>query len=305
MKMRTAFAALGIVAAGLTTTAIVNQVNHSHAGPSLGYFSHDYQVPLSQRAEFHVSGDAAEGDMEGNAYLGKVIYPDGEEFVEFYSPIAVSDFDADRDDGRLISIHGGSNITSGIAGKHYLGGYADGSNTSHISDEDIAAFETDLLRVMANKNLNNYIDMGGNPTFEFTITFELPVKDDDEGPDVHGELLYFERGTGGGNSWLTMQAVDEDGNALGPAIAISPEETFRTTPEFSVYRSGQKIGGLAIDVSRLGVSEVQHLRLRRTVSTDDGHGALSRGGVDYQPDFKLMAVITHPDHLSILSALYD
>lgn len=292
-------------------TALLPAVALTLAGPaaaqSLGYFSHDYQVPATERATFNVSGAATEGDMEGDAFLSSVVYIDDSQFTEYYTPVNVSDFLGEAGKGKKLAIRGGDNITEGIPGLHFVGGFADGTKRDAISEEDIEMFEVSLRRVMANKNLNNYFDVaGGTHGFDFIISFELPVMDNDpDNPDVRGELLYFERGTGGGNSWLTFQAADENGNALGPALAISPQETFPTSPIFSVYRSSQKLGGLAIDVSRLGVSEVQHLRVRQTRTSDDGYGSISRGGVDFNADFKIMAVITHPDHLTTLAGLYD
>lgn len=277
------------------------------AAGSHGYFSHEYQVPATERATFNVSGAATSGDMEGDAFLSSVVYIDDAEYTEYYTPVNVSDFLGEAGKGKKLAIRGGDNITEGVPGLHFVGGFADGTKRDAISEDDIEMFEVSLRRVMANKNLNNYFDVaGGTHGFDFIMSFELPVMDDDpDNPDVHGELLYFERGTGGGNSWLTFQAVDENGNALGPALAISPQETFPTSPVFSVYRSSQKLGGLAIDVSRLGVSEVQHLRVRQTRTTDDGYGPISRSGVDFNADFKIMAVITHPDHLTTLAGLYD
>ncbi|MEM7626110.1 MAG: hypothetical protein AAF333_10970 [Planctomycetota bacterium] len=277
------------------------------SGQSLGYFSHDYQVPVTERATFNVSGAATLGDVQGDAFLSSVVYLDDSEFTEYYTPVNISHFLGEAGKGKKLAIRGGNNITEGISGLHFVGGYAEGRRSDQITEADIEKFEASLRKVMANKNLNNYFDVaGGTHGFDFIMSFELPVMDDDPTQaDVRGELLYFERGTGGGNSWLTLQAVDEDGNALGPAIAISPQETFPTSPIFSVMRSDQKLGGLAIDVSRLGVSEVQHLRVRKTETTDDGYGPISRGGVDFNADFKVMAVITHPDHLTTLAGLYD
>ena len=125
------------------------------------------------------------------------------------------------------------------------------------------------------------------------------MRDDDPTvSDAHGELLFLERGREGGNSWLTMQAVDAFGVPLGPELAVSPEETYPTTPVFSVRTASQKIGGLAIDVSRLGVPAVQYLKLSETRAEDPGYEPLYTTGIDFQPDFKLMAVITHPDDIA-------
>ena len=60
------------------------------------------------------------------------------------------------------------------------------------------------------------------------------------------------------------------------------------------------MGGTAIDVSRLGVTEFKYLR----VSTTDQSDPQYAWGGDRNPDFKLMAVITDPAQIS-MSATND
>lgn len=266
----------------------------------------DFQVPMSQAAIFSVGGAAVEGDLEGDAFLREVIYPDGSGFTRFYTPADVTDLFVEAEHGEEVTLRGGSNIRDGLPGLRTLGGFAEGVSRPTISEADVAAFSTAARDVLATRNLNNYIDLAGSPDFALTIHFERPVRDDDpEGPDVRGEILYFERGLGGGNSWLTFQAVDAEGAALGPALAVSPEETMLTVPPFSVIDELQQIGGLTIDVSRLGVAEVQHLRVRRTTSSDDGYAMIVRERIDFHPDFKVMAVITDPQDLEAVTFAYD
>ncbi len=251
-------------------------------------FPHSFQMPLSQKADFNVRGPATRGDLQGNAFLEEVVYSDGKSFTEFYTPRQVHDLMVEPGGEDDFRIRGGLNITQGRPGLISVWG-AGGTE----------AFKKLMVEVIANRNLNNYIDISRtSPDFSVTIEFRRPVRDDDPlSSDLRGELLYLERGTNGGNSWLTMQAVDEKGVPLGPPLAISPEETFPTTPVFSVDQPSQQIGGLAIDVSRLGVSEVRFLNVRRTAATDDGYAPIFRAGIDFHADFKLMAVITHPDDL--------
>ncbi|MEE9403623.1 MAG: hypothetical protein V3V20_01905 [Algisphaera sp.] len=283
--------------AGLATTLFV--------GVAVGGdFPHAYQIPVSQEAVFNVSGSATQGDFGGDAFLTSVVYPDGSEHREYYSPTRVTDLNVGASDGRNIRVRGGEHVTVGVPGLWKLGGLASRVESDTITQADVAAFEPMLHQVMANQNINNYMDTYASPQFSFVISFGRPVRDDDPlASDVHGELLFFERGEQGGNSWITMQAVDASGAALGPALAVSPEETFPTVPAFYLNQSGQMLGGLAIDVSRLGVSEVQHLRLRRTRTSDAGYRALMNNREDFNPDFKIMAVITHPDDM--LKTSYD
>ena len=134
-----------------------------------------------------------------------------------------------------------------------------------------------------------------------TIKFDFVVQDNDPEPDEFGEILYFERGTGNGNSWLMMQAVDENGTALGPWLVIGPAETVQTTPPTTVLNSTQKVGTTSIDVSRLGVTEFQYLRVTNDVV---GQPAYTGGG-DRNPDFKIMAVLTNEEQIVKILGAYD
>lgn len=278
------------VSAGLTADATAQ----------LGPFDHAYQVPVSQSAVFSVVGPATTGDLHGDAFLASVTYPGSQVFTEFYRPSEVLDFQVAEADMQDMRIEGGRRITEGVPGQRALPGFAGGAPSA----ADLPAFAAELKDVMASQNLNYYIDTLGAPDFSFVIGFERPVRDDDPTTsDARGELLYLERGTNGGNSWITMQAVDAAGNALGPALAISPEETYPTSPVFSIRHMSQQMGGLAIDVSRLGVSEVQYLKLSRSSAAHAGFEQLTVGGIDFQPDFKIQAVVTHPADLFALA--YD
>ena len=257
------------------------------AGADIAPFTHDFQVPVSQEAQFNVSGAATGGDLEGDAFLDSVVYTSGMEYTQFYRPDALTNLIIPAADAEHFHVRGGTNITVGRPGAHWL---SDAESTEAFAGRVLDAFE--------NRNLNHYFDIGGRPTFSFVIAFQRAVRDDDPTvSDAHGELLFLERGREGGNSWLTMQAVDAFGVPLGPELAVSPEETYPTTPVFSVRTASQKIGGLAIDVSRLGVPAVQYLKLSETRAEDPGYEPLYTTGIDFQPDFKLMAVITHPDDI--------
>lgn len=274
-------------AASLGASLLAGTIN-SQASADISPFRHAFQVPSSQRADFHTSGGATHGDLQGDAFLEEVVYTDGASFTKFYTPKDVHDLFVEPGGEDNFRIRGGLNITRGRPG--LISVWGAGGTT---------AFEHLMVEVMSNRNLNNYIDVShASPDFSVTIEFERPVRDDDPATsDLRGELLYFERGSGGGNSWLTLQAVNASGAPLGPPLAVSPEETFPTTPVFSVSQPNQKLGGLAIDVSRLGVPEVRFLNVRRTSAAHDGYAPIFRAGIDFHADFKLLGVITHPDDL--------
>lgn len=251
-------------------------------------YTYAFQHPVGAKATFHVSGPAtgSSPDVQGDAMLNAVEYPNGEKFVYFYKPASISGLTYTGDANKF-SVRGGSKITQGVSGTHKFADYDD-------SKAKLAVYQQMMLDAFNNSNLNSYVDISGSdPRFSFVIGFDLVVKDDNPKPDDFGELLYFERGSGSGNSWLKMRAVEKDGTPLGPWLVVGPAETVQTTPETQVYKSGQKMGTTSIDVSRLGVAEFQYLEVTNDVT---GEGAYLGGG-DLAPDFKLMAVMTNKEQL--------
>jgi hypothetical protein len=264
------------------------------AGGAQARYQHDFQRPYGQRAVFHVSGPAtgSSPDVQGDAMIESIEYGSGEKREFFYKPVAVLDVEYDGEP-RHWSARGGHRCEVGLTDRHFFGA-AEGSG-DEVSATDVEHFQATMLEAFDNNNLNNYVDLAGaGATFSFVIAFDRVVKDDDPAPDDFGEILYFERGTGFGNSWLKLQAVDASGNALGPWLVVGPHESWHTTPKTTVMRVDQRIGAAAIDVSRLGVSEFQYLRISNDVA---GEPAYQSDNGDLQPDFKIMAVITDEKQL--------
>jgi len=281
-----------VVCGGLVLGAVSMQAGGQN-------YNHSWQYPIGSPAAFHMTGPATQGDPQGNALIESVEMPDGSVFNTFYRPVGISHFSYSGA-GNKFSAHGGSNCTIGYNSALQLKD-VDGQGGKKPSAADIAGMPAHILAVLENQNLNNYVDTSTNKSWEFVMEFDLPLKDNDTSPDDFGELLYFERGSGGGNSWLTFMAVDENNNPLPGAepLSISPAETVDTTP-WTVLRLGQRIGAVAIDLSRLGVSETSHLRVTKA---QPGVGGYTNG--ERRPDFKVMAVITHPSQLSSVAALFD
>ncbi|MEE9405063.1 MAG: hypothetical protein V3V20_09220 [Algisphaera sp.] len=306
----------------MTSSFCRSHVPHLLAGVALALpatfaqgdiYDHDFQKRVGDRAVFETSGPACEVNGQkvknenGDAFLDAVKMPDGTVYTEFYRPVVVHDFTYKQGQGKDFMVKGGPLITEGLPGKHVIGHMVKDGSVKKITPADASAF-SDLLRdTFANSNLNSLFDIGGaNPDFDFIIEFNIALKDNDPEPDDLGELLYFERGRNGGNSWLTIQAVDENGAALGPALAISPYETLKTSPPVMIWaQHDQYVGAVEIDISRLGVSETRFLRVRKTLHSDSGWYDPADKAIDYNPDFKFMAVITHPAHLAYSRAQYD
>jgi hypothetical protein len=264
------------------------------AGGAPARYEYDFQRPFGARAVFHVSGTAtgASPDVEGDAVIDAVEYRTGDRFEIFYRPVEISNIEFSGNHKRW-QTRAGSRCTVGLSDSHVFGA-ADGQ-VDDVTAEDVAVYEEQILAAFRTNNLNNYLDLESDDDsrFTFTIAFDHIVRDNDPGSDEVGEILYIERGTAFGHSWVKLQAVDEDGSPLGPWLVIAPHESAPTSPHARVYRTSESIGATAIDVSRLGVSEFQHLRVSNDVESESAYN----DGGDIQPDFKIMAIVTNKQQL--------
>ncbi|MEM7576558.1 MAG: hypothetical protein AAF328_03700 [Planctomycetota bacterium] len=250
-----------------------------------------FQRAVGVAPTFHASGSGTD------ARLASVEMTNGDVFTEYYRPIAVHDFRSHREAGTSVRLLYRIDDGRRMAGKQ-LGRFVSDGPTRQVTAADRVAFADALTRAFASPYLNDYFDTHyhdapAGQQFDFILEFDHVLMDNDAGPDDFTELLWFERGPDGGNSWLTLQAVDQDGNALGPPLAVGPDETKNMTPRTIAAQSGQPFGATGVDLSRLGVSETRYLRVRQTQSGDSGY----TGGGDANPDFKFMAVITNEEQL--------
>ncbi|MEO1007500.1 MAG: hypothetical protein AAFX79_02950 [Planctomycetota bacterium] len=236
-------------------------------------------------AIFHMSGPATEGrsGMWGDAILESVEFPGGETFSDFVTARAVTDFQcASSYRGLGWSVSTGTECTTGDPGWFKV--QAEDGDSSDITDEDRELFNQRVTEVLNDRNLNSLVHLK-SANASFIIEFNETIHDDDPEFDNFGEILYFERGTNAGNSTAYIQAVDEDGNALGPLVMIDGDETLPTTPivtigtPWATHLTNQTMGGATVDLTRLGVESIRYLRV--TNGTSD-------------PDFKIFAVWTRP-----------
>jgi len=285
MKMRTL--RTGILGGVGLTVVIVGGVMQVSGGGAPAHYDHDFQKMFGRSADFHVSGPATgpSPDVESDAFVDMVEYPSGDLFYFFYKPVDIFDIEY-VGDRKKWKVKGGDRTTVGLSGEW------------KYKDETDESFAALILEAFRNNNLNNYLDLNSSDDdeqFSFTMAFDRVVFDNDPGPDDFGEILYFERGTGFGNSWLKFQAVDKDGNALGPWLVVGPNETVQTSPHTTIMRTDQKMGTTSIDISRLGVSELEYLRVSNDVQDEPAYNPAAGG--DFAPDFKIMVVVTHPVQL--------
>ncbi|MFK7958901.1 MAG: hypothetical protein AB8G96_00110 [Phycisphaerales bacterium] len=257
--------------------------------PSEIEYDHSFQYRVGQRATFHMSGTAVlNGDREGTAIFEAVEMPNGEIFEHFYYPERVFNLEYNGKP-KSLSVRGGKNTDAPVRGQMAIGWVGDGK-VKDVSAEDLAAFENHLLNAVQFPDVGFYIDFGWGcgTDWSFVIDFGVEVIDNDADRDDRGELLYFERGACSGNSHIVLQAVDADGNPLGPELCIGASETIPTTPATVVK---QEFGCAAIDLSRLGVDRARYIKV---MAAKPGVGGFIYG--EQNPDFKIMAVYTtEPD----------
>ena len=176
--------------------------------------------------------------------------------------------------------------------------------TNH-SDAAHDNFDQQLAGVFQNTNLNSFLDNHTrNPHFSFVLELEKPLKDDDEGDDdLVGEIIFFERGAQVANSYILLEALDADGNVMGTPYLIDPDTPIEMSPSVQAcvlsvnnfnYIRSQDMGGVSIDLGKLGVSETSRIRVSKPVVGENGlTSSMLTGGRDLNPDFKLVFVQTY------------
>jgi hypothetical protein len=248
------------------------------------------------QAIFRVSGpvvESADSGGYGDLRLDAVEMPDGERTTRFVFARRISGLVFDGPVGRLRLIAGQRGADSWA---DVLGLEAQDGDRTNVSQRDQTLFAERMLDAFDNPWLNEHVELSGNYRYEFTIEFEQTMVDDDAREDSFGEVICFERGAGAGNSWLRMQAVDENGAAQGEAIIVSPHEFRGTTPpahvglfdELGARRNEtEELGGATIDLTRLGVAELRFLKVSSPVAGHDGFT-----GGETAADFKILGVMS-------------
>ncbi len=230
-------------------------------------------------------------DREHDVDLGRVDFNNGTTYRRFIYADRVHSFEYSGPTNRKkMSINKGQHVTT--LGEKIDLRMLDGDG-NNVSDTDRELFADAVKGAFRNANLNHYVDIsGGGVTFSFVVEFERPIKDNDAGDDQVPELLYFERGANGSNSSLTIEALDADGNPIGHALVLMPDDAVHTIPRAQVT-GGQYMSAVPLDLSKLGVDEVTSLRIRTPRAGDLTTGGYTYPGGEQAPDFKLVAVQTY------------
>lgn len=153
-----------------------------------------------------------------------------------------------------------------------LGDYAtlDLGNGNIVNHGFEAPDNTQLSAVLSNKNLSNIIDTEDKGNFAMDLYFEKAVDN----------LFVWERGM---NSKMDLQAIDQDGNALGEVVALESSKEWN----FAGYKlntqeigNTQKVGSLGVSMADLGVD-----------APLAGVRVFSRGRSYRGPDWKILGSV--------------
>jgi len=234
----------------------------------------------------------------GDVMLKAVDFGHGLVFNRFIYASEITDFQWSGPTGKL-RITVGPDVTEDAESFKLESG--DG-NDSNITQTDFDVFNAHAAAAFQSSNLNHFVDINSAAGAEFSciVHFERAVKDNRWHDDEIPEILYFERGTGGANSYLTIEAVDMDGNVIGNPLLLSPAVAIHTTPEARVatlnssldYNGWQTMTGVGVDLSHLGVDSIWRLRMRSPRPGDtDAEGNVFTSG-EISPDFKLCVIQT-------------
>ncbi len=256
-----------------------------------------FDNPYDTQPIFNVKTDGPRGDT----IFRSADFGDRVPYTKYIFASGVRDFSFRGRPGATRVVAGPDTTTDGIV-RHRLGN-ADGDN-GDVSGEDMDAFNDAILRVFQNTNLNNFLDNNGSsPEWSFVIDLERPLVDNEAGPDHVGEILFFERGANTANSFVVIEALDDDDDVIGTPFLVHPDEPVNMRPPayVGVFRDDlsyadryQEMGAVSVDLTRLGVASVQHLRVKRATIGENGLTSEMVGamGRDLNPDFKLLFVET-------------
>jgi hypothetical protein len=247
---------------------------------------------------YRIGGNGA-NDGSNDVWLDMIRYSPDEIYTNFLGPQAIRDVKtgggSTNTNHRIV---GGRNSTT-VARKVSVLARDNGKLTgSELSSKD---FADHALMAMQSRNLNYFWDVTGNDDkFSMVMDFSNnPMKN---------KIVYFERGGGGSNSYLQLEAVDSAGVRQGNAYIIRPRTSIDIGMQGATATTGQSAGTSTfaqtmsfydLNVADLGVSSINFLRV--SIPT----GVTLGSGEDFQPDFKIYATsnaVPEPASMALIGA---
>ncbi|MAB83807.1 MAG: hypothetical protein CMJ24_10300 [Phycisphaerae bacterium] len=215
--------------------------------------------------------DARDSDV----LIRSVVWDDGSEFDQFIyaSDVTEVEYEGSNNRIRVITAHESDVGDPGVFNIQDEDG--DGSN---ISSEDRDSFADRILNAWNHDNINAYIHNRSRDRFSCIVEYEETIRDNSPLQDDIGELIVFEVS---GNSWVKIEAIDEDGSVMGNAVTIGnyqhvyPDRIYTRkysntgTPLCSSF----EVFAVGLDLSELGVSEARRFRFS-SAEQANGNGNL-------------------------------
>jgi len=202
---------------------------------------------------------------DNDVLLQRVVWDDGSEFDEFIFATNVSDvqYEGGLNKLRIITGHAGAVGTPGV----YAIQDEDGDGGS-ISETDKQLFADRILNAWNHDNINSYIHRRSKEHFSCVVEYEETIRDNSPLGDDIGELIVFEVS---GNSWLQIEALDENGSVLGTPIVVGnykkvyPDRLYtrKYANNGSPLCGSYEIKAIGVDLSDLGVNEARFFRFSK------------------------------------------
>jgi hypothetical protein len=223
---------------------------------------------------------------EDDLLLQSVTWDDGTVCDQFIFASAVTDVAYEGSTYKLRVVTGHESTVGDPGVFHIQDEDGDGDS---ISSEDLDLFADRILNAWNHNNINAYVHRRTNALFSFIVEYEEVIRDNDAGDDDVGELLVFEIS---GNSWVQIEAVDEDGNILGTPVVvghylkISPYNLYtrKYNNDGDPTCGHYDIKAIGVDLSDLGVTEARRFRVRSPENPP--------GGGDIKACFRVVGVQT-------------
>lgn len=163
-----------------------------------------------------------------------------------------------------------------------------------------STFNSQIKDAFSSRNINHFVDIYcSDPCFRVDLKYDTPLSD---------KIFVSERGTGGSNSKMVLEALDASGKVVGTKLYVDPKNRVNTNLYGATYTSSSKnptptdqcqlISFYAFDVAQFGVSQISGIRVS-TPKQSLGSGQ------DYAPDFRVMASaapVPEPGTMLVLGA---
>ncbi len=218
---------------------------------------------------------------KNDIFLDSITYSNSEIYTDFIGASAIRSFQTGgghaKTDHRVVA---GPNSKT-VADKTLVLDNGNGPRTGDEVSESI--FRANALTAINSRNLNHFYDINnGDAHFQMTLDYS-------QDPLRH-KLFFFERGPGGPNSVVKLEAVDKNGNRIGNAVVVNPSMRKQTNIDAVTWNRGeslthsgtQDLGYYDLDISDFGVNSMSYLR----ISTP---GTFGFRGADNAPDFTILA----------------